>query len=288
MKDKKIMLESLINYCPQAFVFCDLEGVPIGLSSYSRNISDIKESQKRLKEQQIMLTSTAKFSAVGEMAGCIAHEINKPLAIIKAKSDRLIRKISDNKMDNLKIISEIQDIDNTIEPITKIVQGLKLISRDSEFDPIEDVLISEVVQDTLNLCQEKFKYGGIELSVNSSLFPDTIVLGRSAQLSQVLLNILNNAYDAIYEEKEKWISISIEASDKYAFIKVKNSGPRISEDIIDKIMDPFFTTKAVGLGTGLGLSVSKRIMEKLNGDFYLEEKAKNTVFCIKTLLKVTS
>ena len=364
MKDQKIILESLINYCSQAFVFCDLEGkillanpsayklydyndgellnknvdifnsketlqtdeivnaikdkgiwsgeliqrkkddsnfyaeltvtlvlhqvVPIGLSSYSRNISDIKESQKKLKEQQIMLTSSAKFSAVGEMAGGIAHEINNPLAIIKAKADRLIRKVSAKKMDNDKIISEIKDIDNTIERITKIVHGLKLISRESEYDPIEDVLIIDIIQDTLNLCQEKFKFDGIELKISATLPDKTIVLGRSSQLSQVLLNLLNNAYDAIKEDDEKWVSIVIETSGEYALIKVENSGPKINAEIIDKIMDPFFITKAVGLGTGLGLSVSKRIMEKLNGELYLDQSAKHTVFCMKILLKANS
>jgi PAS domain S-box-containing protein len=364
MKDQKIMLESLINYCPHAFFFCGLGekflfanpsayklylyndgellnqnvdifnsketlqtdeivnaikkngiwsgeliqrkkddsnfyaeltvtlvlhgGIPIGLSSYSRNISDIKESQIKLKEQQIMLTSTAKFSAVGLMTDGIAHEINNHLAIIKAKADKLISKVSAKKIDNDKIFFEIKDIDNTIERITKIVHGLKLISRDSEYDPIEDVLIINIIQDTLNLCKEKFKFGGIEFKISTKLPDETIVLGRSSQLSQVLLNLLNNAFDAIKEDDEKWLSIVIEASGEYALIKEENSFPKINEEIIDKTMDPFFATKAVVLLTGVGLSVSKRIVKKFNGELYLDQCAKHTIFCMKILLKENS
>jgi two-component system sensor histidine kinase DctS len=104
---------------------------------------------------------------------------------------------------------------------------------------------------------------------------------RAVQISQVLLNLINNACDAISSLNEKWILINAIERNNLIEISVTNSGPKIPAHIREKLMQPFFTTKEVGMGTGLGLSLSKTIAEAHGGRLYLDLGAENTRFVLE-------
>ncbi|MFT6070766.1 MAG: PAS domain S-box-containing protein [Bacteriovoracaceae bacterium] len=249
-------------------------GNPTGLCSYSRDISDKKEAEKSILDQRALLAASSKLSAVGEMAAGIAHEMNNPLAIISAKA-QLLRKMNEKgKLGPEKISLEVDDILHTCNRISLIIKGLKSISRDSTKDAKEPVTLHSVVMDALHLCQQRFKINNINFNIDLGPSPETIVLVRPGQISQVLLNLLNNSFDAVKESKEKEISLTIHEDDKKVFLEVENNGETIEEDLRDKIMEPFFTTKEAGKGTGLGLSISKKIMEGHGGELLLKDAPK--------------
>lgn len=244
------------------------------------NITDRKKLEQIVNEQRLLMIESSKLSSLGEMAGGVAHEINNPLAIISAKVSYLIRKISRNEVDLDFIKEDLQKVDHTVQRISKIVIGLRSLSRDSASDSMEDVLLEKVIMDSMSLCTERFKNHNIELKVD--ICEDIHILARGTQISQVILNLLNNSHDAIVENIEtKWVSIKCDVENDIVKIYVSDSGPGIPPEIAAKIMDPFYTTKKVGKGTGLGLSISKSIINAHNGKMWYDPKSENTCFVIE-------
>ena len=136
------------------------------------------------------------------------------------------------------------------------------------------------MNDTLALCSERFKAHGVNLQVED-LREDISFAGRPVQISQVLLNLLNNAHDAIEALAEKWIKVSFKNLEDRIRICVIDSGSGIPENVREKMMQPFFTTKAIGKGTGLGLSVSKGIIDEHQGVLTVDHTCPNTCFVIE-------
>ena len=242
---------------------------------------EIHEYLHDLDEKSILLTNTAKMSALGEMAGGVAHEINNPLAIISGISKRLLRKTGNIDHNPEAVKEGLTDITKTVERIVDIVNGLRLISRAANSDQKEVISIIKIVDDSLVLCREKFKHNGISLRCEYDKNIELFVLGKATQISQVLLNLLNNSFDSIRTLKERWISIDISPDNDIIKLSITDSGQKITDEITEKIMNPFFTTKKAGKGTGLGLSISKSIIEDQSGKLYYDSHSPNASFIIE-------
>jgi C4-dicarboxylate-specific signal transduction histidine kinase len=188
--------------------------------------------------------------------------------------------IQQGKSDIDRIREAFQNIGNTAERIVKIVHGLRSFSRDGDQDPFETVEVKSLLENTLTLCHQKFIYNQIELSVSYES-PQLTVQCRSVQLSQVILNLLNNAFDAVESAPEKWIKIEVKEADRGVEIRVTDSGSGVPEQYREKIFQPFFTLKDVGKGTGLGLSISRRIMESQGGTLELDLNSSYTSFVVR-------
>ncbi|MFK8137241.1 MAG: ATP-binding protein [Bdellovibrionales bacterium] len=240
----------------------------------------ISEKAQQLVTREEQLIHGEKMASLGTMAGGIAHEINNPLAIIKLSTYRLKTETSKNpdQIDWKRIKNASQKIDDTTDRISRIVRGLKSVSRDSSHDDLEEFSFQEIVEDVLDVLNEKFFSKGVQLSVEGNI--DFRLMCRPSEISQILINLLGNAHDAILDGKsdEKWAKVSVETTEESHIIRVIDSGPKITEEIKNKIMDPFFTTKPVGKGTGLGLSISKGIAERHSGFLQLNIDKENTCF----------
>jgi C4-dicarboxylate-specific signal transduction histidine kinase len=211
------------------------------------------------------------------MASGIAHEINNPLTIISSYA-RSLKRTNSEKENDPKINEAADKIVITVNRIAKIIKGLRSFARDSFNDAIVPTSIQKVIESTLELCHEKLKDNSIELKINT--FIDFEVECREVQITQVLVNLLNNSRDAV-DGPDKWIKIEVIDSGIEAVLTISDSGKKISKEVADKIMQPFFTTKEIGKGLGLGLSISKGIVEGHNGKFYLDMDAAHTTFVIK-------
>lgn len=249
-----------------------------GFMGIAEDITELVNMRKTIDSQQQQMIASAKLSSLGEMAGGIAHEINNPLAIIISKIKLLEQKISRHEIDWNVLKSELGKIDQTTLRIAKIVRGLKAFSRESTQDLKERVRISSILNDVLDLCGEKFKYHEVDLRLKE--YEDVELICRSTQISQVLVNLLGNSFDAIQQNDEKWVEIEIVRYDHILRISVTDSGRGIPESVAQKIMHPFFTTKEVGKGTGLGLSISKGLIEDHGGKIFLDTSCQNTRFVI--------
>lgn len=244
----------------------------------------LSEAQQKIERQKENAINSAKMVALGEMAGGIAHEINNPLAIILTSISMLQKAQEKNLLNDSMISKSFTVIESTVQRITKIVHGLRSVSRDSLDENVGPIALKEVLDDVLGLCGEKFKNHGVDIQVDfNSSKEDAQILGDPVHLSQVFINLLGNAYDAIENLDEKWIKIDISEEDKFQVIKITDAGKGIPKNIQDKLFTPFFTSKEIGKGTGLGLSISKNIVEKNAGSLDIDNKNPHTCFVIKLL-----
>ena len=253
-------------------LFNDDDDEAYGILTFARDITDLKDAERRM-------TESSKMASLGQMAGGIAHEINNPLAIISGRVQLLSRHIARDQVDRASAQVALDNIVLTVERISKIIRGLKVFSRNGDTDPFDVIALSQVVEDSLSFCRERFKVRGVDLRIDP--IPDVRLLGSAAQLSQILINLLNNAYDAIEPMPKRWIQVSFGAADPARVrIEVTDGGPPIPAEVAEKLMNPFFTTKPAGKGTGLGLTLSHQIAERHKGSLYLDRTSTQTRFVI--------
>ncbi|MGZ3787754.1 MAG: CHASE domain-containing protein [Bacteriovorax sp.] len=257
----------------------DEQSLPLRMVGTISDITSWKEAEAALNSQREKLMAQAKLSSLGEMAGGIAHEINNPLAIIIGKTTQLKRKLKNQSEDIVS--NDLSVIENTSKRISSIIKGLSAFSRNAENDKMEKVLVPTLIQDTLELSRERFRFHSIHIKFDPDSCEKIYVLGRASQLLQVLINLLNNAYDAVENLSEKWVEINVSSHKGICTISVTDSGNGIPPAILEKMATPFFTTKPIGKGTGLGLSISKSIVEEHRGKLYYDGSSSHTRFVIE-------
>lgn len=231
------------------------------------------------RENELKLLQSARMASLGEMAGGIAHEVNNPLAIIHGRAAQILRTLDRGQLDVVKLKADMTKIEATADRIAKIVRGLRSFSRDSSSDPMILAKVNGMIAEALDLACERFKNHEVQLSVCSG--EDFLILCRPQQIGQVLLNLINNAHDAVLSRQDRWVRIDVEQHGSAIRISVTDSGNGIPAEIAAKIMNPFFTTKEVGQGTGLGLSISKGIAEGHGGTLTYDPTSKNTCFVLE-------
>ncbi len=258
------------------------EAVVVGL-----DVTEHKTAERVIEEQKAKIISSSKLSLLGEMAGGIAHEINNPLTLILGTAELVEQNLRSGQMDRNSLESNIKKIISTVLRISKIITGLRAIARDADSDPFEICNASQIIEESLEFCQQKFKFHRIQVHIKNP-YKDVKLLARPAQISQVILNLLNNAYDAIRESSNPWIEVETFKTDSEFQFMVTDSGSGISTDLQERIMQPFFTTKPVGYGTGLGLSVSQGIVKTHGGKLEYDQTCANTRFIVTLPLSAKS
>jgi C4-dicarboxylate-specific signal transduction histidine kinase len=163
--------------------------------------------------------------------------------------------------------------------MTRIVRTVRSLARDVSGDPFESVALAQMIRDVLFLAEERLR----KLAVAIRLGPvaeDLRVECRGAQISQVLLNLIGNAADAVRDLPERWIELDVREKQEAVEIAVTDSGAGIPVAIRERIMAPFFTTKPPGQGTGLGLSISRALVEAHGGSLRIDPLSAHTRFVV--------
>jgi signal transduction histidine kinase len=235
---------------------------------------------KLMTQQQASLISSSKMASLGEMAGGIAHEINTPLGALMMNAQMLIDHNQEQNPPDEEVEVRASTIIKIGDRIAKIVAGLKGFARDAKDTDIQIFSIREWIDETLSLCNEKFKKHNVKISIKDGNL-ETLVQGQLVGLSQILLNLLGNAFDAIHQHNNPWIEIEAIVQKQKIEICVTDCGNGIPKEVVAKMFEPFFTTKEIGVGTGLGLSISKGIALAQKGDLFYDERSKHTRFVIQ-------
>lgn len=245
-----------------------------------RDVSQRVAMQAELDASRMQVVSSARLSALGMMAGSVAHEINNPLGIIHAYASNLLERAGDGNLSAPDIEKVCSRIVETTERIASIVRGLRHIAREGSEDPLAPASAREIVGRALDLCRERFRIHAIRL-ITPEIDVSLRVRCREVQIVQILLNLLQNAFDAISDiDGDRWISVQVGLEGQKVTLSVIDSGPGISSDVRGRMMDPFFTTKPVGKGTGLGLSISRSIAQDHGGELRYEEHDGHTCFSL--------
>lgn len=257
-----------------------LSKVKVFLEIYKSKF-ELKAKIKEISDIQEKLIESAQLASLGQMAGGIAHEINNPIAIVSSSMLIIKRSVSKEKINKELVFEHVKKVELTLGRIVKIIHGLRTISREFKSFKKDIVEVSELFSDVYGLCSERFKNSDIHISDNfSDISTPKLINCDQVQLSQVLINLLCNSYDAIEELPERWIKIELNKVDEANIIKIIDSGSGIPIEIQEKMFRPFYTSKEVGKGTGLGLSLSKTIVEKHGGSLNIGTENGNTCFTI--------
>jgi signal transduction histidine kinase len=238
-----------------------------------------RRAEEATARARARVAASARLAALGEMASGIAHEIRNPLAAITLAADQLV---------DCKRIEDVTGLAQRSKKITgrisKIVDGLSSFARDASDDPIVTVAVEQIVSDTLELCRRRFVAHAIELSV-PTVSPSLVVECRPVQISQILLNLLNNAHDAAEAAQQHWVRLEVDVRDDCLELSVVDSGSGVPRELRQRIFEPFFTTffttKGPTRGTGLGLSVSRGLAEAHHGTLVLDEDSAHTRFVLR-------
>jgi signal transduction histidine kinase len=248
----------------------------------SVTIFDLKTAQqakleKILQDREELLKDQAKLSSLGKMTASIAHDINNPLGVIIHRLHLVKTLLNKSEIDREALTRNLDHIQHSSEHISKIVRGLRNFTKGGS-EPLEQVKVSTIIEETLSYCIDRFQMNGIKLIVEPS--PDLEIECRASQISQVILNLLNNSFDAIVNTPQPWVKLRFMVDERVLKIIVTDSGHGIPDSIRNKMMEPFFTTKARA-GTGLGLSISKGIMEDHHGRLYYDPSSNHTSFVME-------
>lgn len=236
------------------------------------DVTKEKEVFKQLENEKLKSLQNAKLASLGELSASVAHEINNPMTIILGTLPFLTKFAL-----NPEIFSQkIHTIQKAGERIVKIVQGLQKYSRSAEKLEVKPVNISTVISESVLLTDIRAKKFKVEIRNNVNENFD--ILANELHIEQVLINLLNNAVDAVKNLQERWVVLSlIDGKDDFRLL-ITDSGKGIEKDVASKIFDPFFTTKKVGEGTGLGLSIVKGILDDHHAKISIVEDCPNTCF----------
>jgi signal transduction histidine kinase len=213
-------------------------------------------------------------SCIGVLASGVAHEINNPLSSVAGYAEALLRRFREEQ--SLAEDPRFDAFPQYLQVIIResyrckgIIDSLLSFSRKSD-GSVSNVNINEVLNEVLELVRYKSRYDKIEIQTNlQSDLPD--VLGDPTGLRQVCMNLLINAHQAIKGAGLVEISTGM-TKQSMVLLQIRDSGCGISKEAIDQIWDPFFTTKDVGQGTGLGLAVTYNIVKRLGGEISVESQ----------------
>jgi two-component system NtrC family sensor kinase len=245
-----------------------------------RRISSVDREKELLGGQVIQ---SGKLASLGELAAGVAHEINNPVAIMVEEAgwmqdlmseDKELFAQAPNRGEYERALSQIQVQGRRCKEITHKLLGF---ARRSEA-PSQPVQINDLVSEVLSLLERPASYANVTLM--SQLEPGLpLVAASPAELQQVLLNLVNNAIDAMEKTSgEIWVRTTSEAG-LGIVLSVQDNGPGIPPAVLPRIFDPFFTTKLVGKGTGLGLSICYGIVDRLGGRLEVQSTSgQGTIF----------
>jgi len=232
-------------------------------------VDERRRTEIRLRATQNELVQAGKLAALGQMSAAIAHEVNQPLAAMR--TFMASAKVYLQRNDAKQVAKNIDLIDALAERMAKITSHLKSFARKSEPGRPEPIQVGRAIDGALFLTESQIKSAGVRLT--RTVQADLWVSGYTVQLEQVLVNLLRNALDAVADTNQPAIEISASGSRDTVRIVVADNGPGIAPELVQQIFDPFVTSKPVGKGLGLGLSISYGIVQGFRGRMYAANPA---------------
>lgn len=247
--------------------------VEINKELEKRMIQEIKKQEK----QQQLLSQKSKLESLGTLAAGIAHEINQPLGGISMGLDNILLKVNDKNYTESYLKDKISSLFDNVDRIKRIIDHIRIFSRTQKPNALEGVDVNEVISSALLMVSTHYQTHNVNIEFHRCKEQCTII-GDKFKLEQVVLNLLSNAKHAVDEKErqhsvedyQKRIVIRSWANEQNVFFSVWDNGTGIHSNILEKIYDPFFTTKNEEKGTGLGLSIAYGFIKDILGEIRVD------------------
>ena len=255
----------------------------------NQRINRLRQSSEQLKriiaQKDIELLQVARHASLAEVTTGIAHELAQPLTGIKCIAQNLVDDISCNDLDMEQTTSDLEKISSLVDRSSSIIDHIRSFSRKRGFS-LRPVDINTCILNSIDLINNQMKKNSIDVIF---ILDDTIpkIWGDNLALEQLFINLILNSKDAILSKQDEepylsgFIKITTTTKENQVILILEDNGNGIPEDIITKIWTPFFTTKLKGKGTGIGLSLSHRIIKEHNAEVLVNTSARGTVFTIR-------
>ena len=251
--------------------------IPVKSHSFALIVEAFNRMIKELELRQEQLLQERKLAAVGTLTSGIAHELNNPLNNISLTVESLIEELDElNKEESIEMLHEVL---GEVERASSLVKNLLEFSRRKKSQAFELIDLADIIDATIRLVQNQLTLSNIRLKKH---IPENIpkINGNSDSLKQVFVNLFLNAIQAMPEGGSLTVVVSQDARG-FVSVQVADTGVGIPRDVMDRIFDPFYTTKPVGIGTGLGLSIVYGIVKKHGGHIEVQsEQGKGTTFTV--------
>lgn len=245
-----------------------------------------KQKAEVLQMQRTNSVNSLKGVTLGEMAKNISHEVNSPLAVILGSVHQINRMLETDGTDPEKLKIYAARLDRSVGRIEKIVRGLSSIPGEVSKAPFAKMAANSVIADAVTVHQKLFIRSDIKLIISGDL--EVIFECRATQISQVLDNLINNAFEAVAQMKNPWIQIHVSTDWQNIRFEITDSGHGIPAADIEKLMVPLFTTKLQAKATGLGLPISKALIEEHSGKIWYDKSCQHTRFVIELPIEQTA
>lgn len=279
--DKKVMELDLSLQDEHCFVvsFEKVRSVDGGIIVFGLPIGDLKKMRQQLEIQKTKAEFASRMAGIGMLASGVAHEINNPLAVISMNTETLTSRLQKAHVDESIWSKKTQIILDTVNRIAKIIKSLQQLSREDVVPQKEDAEINSIIKDVIDVSTERSKNLGAEV-IYEEKGPQWVKC-KYVELGQVIMGLINNSFDAIKRTKEKKIFIETREAGNDIIIEIKDTGEGVSPEDEKHLFQPFFSTKPVGSGIGLGLSISRSIILSYGGSISLLRAKNPTIFQLK-------
>ena len=238
----------------------DSDGKVDGYIAFKLEISETIRLREELKEQEEIMIAQSRHAAMGEMISMIAHQWRQPISVIAMDANNILVDIELDSIEKESLKSDINDMLQQTKYLSQTIDDFRDFFKPSKVK--DEVLVSDVFQEALSVIMKSLENHNIKIENNFQTHTTISIYSR--ELLQVFINILKNAKEALEENREtdRKITNTVIEQENGVVISVCDNAGGINDDIISKIFDPYFTTKDEKNGTGLGLYMSKSIIEK--------------------------
>lgn len=247
----------------KALIVRDNEGKAIKMYGINWDRTEEHRLSLELDEQKKVSNHNAKLASLGEMAAGIGHEINNPMAIISGNREIIEQELNKSEVNKEVVKKSVEKIASSVSRVTTIVNGLKTFSRIDQ-NELARFDVTSLLNETVGLIGDLYRQDGLVIDFDFS--KPLYINGTKGRVQQVLINLFNNAKDAMETKEVKLVQIVVEITNKNCTIAVTDKGEGIPSSLQHRIFDPFFTSKDVNKGTGIGLSLCHKIMQEHNGE----------------------
>lgn len=266
-----------------------LRQLEAGREALRAQLHELSQMNTQLQHTQDSLIRSEKLASVGRLAAGVAHEIGNPLAAVSGFTELLLDAVHDapgEPLDLEELAHMLSTVQTQTERIQLIIKELVDFSRDDSQLPLTSVDLHATIAEAIHLTKASKRAQHVQIQVLDSSAP-VRVHAVASQVTQVLLNLIFNAADAMVDTPDAHLTLHARVQDHDVTLSIEDNGPGFEQRALQHAFDPFFTTKDPGKGTGLGMAMSLRLIQRFGGDMSIENLPKGGA-CVHVHFKASA